>query len=184
MIVRAYNPVEGGPAIWIEHLIDDVSCARFLRQLREHPEGDGPIELVMAGGGGDCGRGLEMYTALRELPRPKRVTVYSAPSMSGVIAMAGDHIRIVEGGTFMLHHAGFNGERLLNGGLSRFHNPASALRRLARSCDVTDALHCQIFARRTGQPASVIADIRERETTIAADEAVRLGLADEVIPWC
>jgi len=101
--------------------------------------------------------------------------------MAGVIAMAGDEIRIVEGGTIFLHHTGYATDFLLNKAPGA-HMPAAALRALARSCDATDALHVQIFARRTGLPPETIAELRAADTTLDAARAVALGFADAVIP--
>ena len=183
MIVRSYNPIEHGRrAIWLDQPVrDDLQVAVLLRQLREFDEDqpDGPVDIVIAGGGGKCDVGLALYTALREHPRPKRVTIYDAPSISGLIAMAGDHVRIVEGGRIFLHGAGFSTDYLVND-VPR-HMPAAALRALARHCDATDALHCRIFARRTGLDPARIQALRAAETAIGAAEAVRLRFADEII---
>lgn len=178
-IARSYNPIEGGPAIWLDRPISSFrEPAELARRLREYPAGDGPIDIVIDGEGGSCARGLEMYTLLREHPRRKRVTILSAPSMSGVIAMAGDTIRIVRSGWIFLHHARCRQEIVadpINGYL-----PAAMLERVARDIRQTDALHVAIFARRTGLLEETIRDLREREATLDAYEAVRLGFADEV----
>ncbi len=182
MIINSYNPIERGlPAIWLEEPIaSPFQVTRLVRHLRDYPKADGPIDIVIAGGGGNCSLGLEMYTALRECRRQKRVTIFSAPSMSGVIAMAGDHIRIVEAGSIFLHHSGYAAEYLSNCGPAR-HIPAAAMRGLARGCDATDAVHVGIFARRTGLAPDVISSMRAAETTLDASEALRLGFVDEVI---
>lgn len=182
MILKSYNPIERGqPAIWLDQPIQSrTQVSMLMRQLREYSESADPVGIVIAGGG-NCVIGLELYTVLREHPRRKRVTIYSAPSMSGVIAMAGDEIRIAEGGTIFLHHAGYSTDYLLNEAPGR-HMPATALKSLARDCETTDALHVQIFARRTGLAPSAIAELRDAETTLNAHEAVRLGFADRIIP--
>ena len=183
MMIRSYNPIERGPAIWLDQLIDHsgAQCSRLLRQLREYPDGNDPIDIVIAGGGGNCRTGLELYTALREWPRRVRVTVFDAPSMSGLIAMAGDVVRIVETGTIFLHPVGYSSDYLLNG--PPRHMPAAALKALAKQCEATDALHIQIFARRTGLDPARIYDLRAAETTLDAQRAVELGFADEIVQW-
>lgn len=182
MIVRSYNPIERGqPAIWLDEPVrSGAQVSRLMRQLREYPDGDGPVDVVIAGGGGNCGIGLQMYTLLREHPRPKRVTVFDAPSISGVIAMAGDHIRIVERGRIFLHDVGYAPSALANSGPQ--HLTGLTLRALARTCIADDALHCAIFARRTGRSPESIAALRAAETTLDAHRAVELGFADSIIP--
>ena len=182
MIVRTYNPIEKGqPAIWLDEPIDHSGkqCARLLRQLREFPATEGPLDVVIAGGGGSCTAGLQIYTALREWPRKVRVTVFDAPSISGLIAMAGDVVRIVDAGTIFLHPSGYSSDYLLNG--PPRHMPAAALKALAKQCEATDALHVQIFARRTGLDPSRIYDLRAADTTLDARRAVELGFADEIV---
>ena len=184
MIIRSYNPIERGhPAIWLENPIrNSTNLALLLRQLRAYPAADGPVDIVIAGGGGSCAIGLEMYVALKEHPRPKRVTILDAPSMSGIIAMSGDHIRIVEGGSIFLHGAGYARDYLLNE-VAVTHMPATALRALAQNSEATDALHAAIFARRTGLSIETIMAMRAEETTLNAEQAVRMGFADEVVKF-
>lgn len=180
--MRSYNPVERGrPAIWIDQPIQSTWQAMFLsRQLREYPDDAGAVDLVIAGGGGKIGVAWEMYTLLREDPRRIRVTIFDAPSASSLVAMAGDHIRIVEGGTIFLHGAGLSEGAILANDVAR-HYPAVALRLLARECAASDALMNDIIARRRGIPRDAIAKLRAAETTLDAAQAVANGFADEIV---
>ena len=182
MIVRTFNPIERGPAIWLdEPLREAVQVARLLRRLGEYPDGADPVDIVIMGKGGNSGVGLEMYTALREHPRRKRVTILEAASMHALIAMAGDVVRIVEGGTIFLHDVGYATDYLLNEVPA--HHTAAGLKALARRCEATDALHRRIFARRTGLDPERIATLRATDTTLDAPRAVAMGFADEVVAW-
>lgn len=182
MIVRSFNPVERGrAAIWLDEPIREPrQVLRLARQLRDFPEPDGPVDIVIAGGGGNCAIGLELYGLVREHPRRTRVTIFDAPSMSGVIAMAADERRIVERGTIFLHAAGYAAGEVLNMEPVR-HLPAPALRALARNCEAADAAHEAIFARATGLDAAEVRRLREAETTLDAAEALRLGFVHEVV---
>lgn len=181
MLTRSYNPVEGGPAIWIDAPIaPGAQVPRLLRQLREWPADREMVDVVLDTAGGDCATGLALYCALRDDPRRKRVTIYRALSMGAVIAMAGDEIRIAGSGIVGLHGAGLPTERLLNEMPGR-HMTAPALRALARGCEATDALHIAIFSRRTGLPLDRVAELRAAETILNAEAAVRLGFADSII---
>jgi ATP-dependent Clp protease protease subunit len=184
-LTRSYNPIERGqPAIWLDDpIIGPQQVSRLMRSLREYPLGEGPVDIVVDGNGGRCSYGLEMYTLLREHPRRKRVTIVRAASMSALIAMAGDEIRIIERGTMMIHDAGIGVDQLLTmEAVQRV--PAAALRNLAKACDASDLVHRQIYARRTGLPAARIADLSAAETWFDAERAVELGFADEIVkPW-
>lgn len=181
-LIRSYNPVESGPAIWLDEPIQSpAQVFRLRRQLREYPESDAPLDIIIDSQGGECGLGLEMLTLLRGQPRRKRVTILHAGSMAAVVAMAGDEIRIVERGTLYLHGVGYARDHLLNAGPG-LHLTAQSLRSLAYKAEAADALHVEIFARRTGLPPATITALREGETTLDAHRAVALGFADAVIP--
>ena len=180
-LVRSFNPVELGPAIWLDKPIREPrQVLRLARQLREHPDDAGVVDIVFAGGGGSCALGLEMYTTIRECGRPTRATIYDAPSMSGVIAMACDRRRIVEGGTIFLHGSGYAAGYLANERPTA-HVHAAGLRALARGCDATDAVHAAIIARATGLDPAAVHRLRDAETTLDAAEALQLGFVHSIV---
>ena len=181
-IIRSYDFVERGrAAIWLEEPIrEPAQVLRLARQLRDYPEPDGPVDIVIAGSGGNCTLGGEMHTLIRENPRRTRVTILDAPSMAGVIAMAATERRIVEGGTIFLHGAGYAAGHVLNEAPLR-HLPAAALRALARNCESTDAAHVAIFARATGLDPAEVRRLRDAETTLDAAEALRLGFVQSIV---
>ncbi len=180
-LVRSFNPVEGGPAVWLGEPIREArQVLRFARELRDYPDGDGPVDIVVDGCGGRTDFGADIYSIIRECPRRTRMTILDAPSMAGVIAMAGDERRIVRGGTIFLHGAGYAASQVLNGAPGG-HMPAATLRALARNCDATDAAHEAIFARATGLDFAEVRRMRADETTIGADEAVFLGFVHFIV---
>ncbi len=180
-VIRSFNPIEGGPAIWLEEPIREArQVLRFARQLRDYPEAGGPVDIVVDGCGGRTDFGADIYSLIRECSRRTRVTILDAPSMAGVVAMAGTERRIVRGGTIFLHGAGYAVSSILNEAPAR-HMPALALRALARNCDATDAAHEAIFARATGLDPLDVRRLREAETTIGTDEALFLGFVHSIV---
>lgn len=181
-IRRTYNPVEpGAPAIWLLGVIgDNVRVPPLLRDLREYPDGDGPIDIFVESGGGRHDVGMDVYSLLRDLRRPKRMTIIAARSMAATVAMAGDVIRIIEGGCIFLHrpHVSIDAAVAM---AAEVELNAVALRDLASRCDDVEHVQGEIIARRTGQPRSFIAAMCAIETTLDAVTAVKLGFADEIV---
>lgn len=177
---RRYSLVRNDGAIWITGRIDagETSAMSLRRSFREIDPA-GPIRVAIDTPGGDCAEGLAMYVALRECGRPVEVTVRHAASMGALIAMAGSSIRIVEGGSFFLHPPGHAPENLP---IIPAHMTAAAYRAVAQRLDRIDALHLDIFERRTRLPRSEIFGLCAANTTLDAGRAVALGFADAVIP--
>ena len=150
-VVRSFNPVEGGPAVWVDGPIDDSGLVlRFARQLDDFPAGDGPVEIVVASGGGEVDLGLKLHALIQAHPRRTRVTILRAGSMAAVVAMAGAERRIAKGGTLFLHGTGFSGSQVLQAFDVAGHHTAPTLRTMARRCEAADAVTVAIFAARTG----------------------------------
>lgn len=180
MIIRTYNPIERGqPAIWLLGSIERGACARTMRQVREYPAG-GPLDIVVDSSGGSCGEGLRLYTALREIPRQKRVTILRAASMAAIVAMVGDVIRIATHGSIFLHPPGWRREALVEA-VASLHLTSDDLRSAAGRLDDTDELHLDIVERRTGLTRTTLRALSAADTTLDAAEAVQLGFADEVV---
>lgn len=181
MIVELSNPVEPGrPALWIR-AIENRMTPIIMRYVREMP-GDGPADLIFASTGGSCSEGLRLYTALREVPRTIRATILRAQSMAAIVAMAADRIRIAKEGSFFLHPPGCRRE-IIADMVADAHVTSGNLRHLADSLDTTDELHLDILHRRCGADRETLRKLSDENTTIGADMALKLGLADEVISW-
>lgn len=90
----------------------------------------------------------------------------------------------MEGGTFLLHDVAQLPEQVAAMAAEFQDARATAIgfRSIARQLSRVDALHLDIFARRTGRSRNEIAMLSASSTMLDAQEAVRLGFADEVIP--
>ncbi|MGF7051894.1 ATP-dependent protease ClpP protease subunit [Bosea sp. OAE752] len=183
MIVRTYNPIErGAPALWVHgHIGSNVRVQTFARDLRQYPEGDRPIDLFIESDGGLCDVGMEVYGLLCSVRRPKRVTVLAARSMAAVVAMAGDVIRIVSSGHFHLHRPYAVGPSIA-AWASENDLTADALRDIATGIDSIEHAHAEIILQRIGQQnRNLLSALVGIGSTIPAERAVELGLADEIV---
>src|SRR5690606_25888788 len=92
-----------------------------------------------------------------------------AASIASLIAMAGNTIIMPSNALLMLHDP----SGVVEGG-------ARDIRSMAELLDRTKAGMVATYARRSRQPAEVVAEMMARETWLDASEAVALGFADRV----
>lgn len=120
--------------------------------------------------GGQVFDGLAIYNTL--VRHAARVTTFvdgSALSIAGVIAMAGDEIKMAESASFMIHDA--SGIMMGN---------ARDMRDLAGLLDKLSAQIGGILSARSGIAVAEIADLMTAETWYTGAEAMSAGFATEV----
>jgi len=122
--------------------------------------------------GGNVTDALAIYTALTRHPARVLVNIDGlAGSSASVIAMAGDEIRIAANAMVMIHDP-----------THELHGTSTELRKTA---DVLDKLRDAIvrtYANRVKLGEDEIRAMMEEETWLDAEEAVRHGFADEIVP--
>jgi ATP-dependent Clp endopeptidase proteolytic subunit ClpP len=130
------------------------------------------INLRLNSPGGSVFEGIAIANAIRS--HPANVTVYVdslAASIASVIALSGDRVVMMPQSQFMVHNAS-GGE----------HGQASDLRKMADLLDKQSLNIAQAYATHTGRPLAEWQALMEAETWFTAEEAVEMGLADEVMP--
>jgi len=161
--------------IWIYEMIgqdfwtgDGVTAKTFQEDLSKIKASQ--IDLHINSPGGDVFDGNTIYNLLKQ--HPANVTTYIdglAASIASVIALAGDQIYMAENALFMMH----NPSGLVIG-------QASDMRKMADTLDkVRDSLS-KVYSGKTGKDESEINALLEAETWLNADEAMELGLVDEI----
>jgi ATP-dependent protease ClpP protease subunit len=145
-----------------------TTAASFMDELKQITAGR--ITLRLNSPGGDVYDGVAIMNVLRS--HPATVTTHVdglAASIASVIALAGDRIVMQPGSTMMIHDAsGF------------CYGQAPDMRELADMLDRHSDNIASLYAERAG---GTVAEWRERmrgESWFSAEEAVAVGLADEV----
>ena len=129
------------------------------------------IRVEINSPGGDVFDGIAIYNALRV--HPARITTRVdgiAASIASVIAQAGDHRVMVASSQMMIHNAW---------GLAiGDHQDHSEMAELLK---MQDGIIADIYASRSGGDIEGFRDLMGAETWLTAENAVELGLADEVL---
>ena len=168
---RISNAVSGGTAV-----IDiygeigwDALAAEFVSDLRDVTADR--IDLHLNSPGGDVYDGIAIYNALVEHPAQVQATIDGlAASIASVIAQAGDKIVIAENAQMMIHNA-----------WAVVMGDADELRAAAKDLERHNKNIAGIYATRSGRgDVDRWLDLMAAETWMSAEEAVKVGLADEV----
>lgn len=141
------------------------------RQMAGALRGAGDVVVNINSPGGSYMEGVAMFNMLVQHPGKVTVNVIGqASSAASIIAMAGDDLNMAPAAVLFIHnvHADAYGDR---------HDFAEIVDMLAK----LDGALGGIYAARSGQTAKKIADMLDAETTLTAEEAVTLGLADKVL---
>ena len=120
--------------------------------------------------GGEVFDGIAIYQALKNYVGNVTVIVDAlAASIGSVIAMAGDKIVMAKNATMMIHE----GHSVVAGNAAEMQHKAMQL-------DNASANIASVYAERAGGLVDTWRDLMRAETWFNAEEAVRVGLADEV----
>lgn len=157
-------------------IFDDVggwgtTADDFARQLKDvtAPE----LVLLLNSPGGEVFAGMAIADAIRR--HPAKVTAYVtslAASIASVIAMAGDRVVMAPGSMLMIHDA----QGICQGDAGDMAEQGALLDRVSNTI-------AAVYAERAGGEAKAWRKRMKAETWFTAEEAVAVGLADEVATY-
>jgi ATP-dependent Clp protease protease subunit len=145
-----------------------MSAKMFAEQLTSLGPVD-TINLRINSPGGSVFDGLAIYNTLKRHPADIQVDIDGiAASIASVIAMAGNTIRIAANGMMMIHdpHGMVAGD-------------SKDMRQTADVLDQVKGSLVDTYVLRTALPRDELVTMMASETWLTADDAVRLGFADE-----
>lgn len=167
---RITNAVADEAEIWIYDEIGwfGITAQEFTRELRAIAASR--IVLHLNSPGGDVFDGLAIYQALREHPATVETHVDAlAASAASLIALAGDRVVMAPRAFLMIHEP----YALVIGTADDMRAEAAVLDK------ISDQL-AGIYAEKAGGEAATFRALMASETWLNAQEAVDVGLADEI----
>lgn len=131
---------------------------------------DGDILIKLNSLGGDVFEGISICNYLKSLPNQVTVEVTgTAASAASVICMGADKVVMDVGSTMMIHEAS-----------TLAYGNKSDIKKVLNALETIDASLVDIYVDKSGMTAEEINALLVGETWLTADEAVGMGLADEV----
>lgn len=171
LTVRAAADMPGAAELLLYGEIGWDVTALAVRQALATVGRGAPVIARINSGGGYVIEGFAIYNALAQHAGPVTVAIDAiAASMAAFIAMAGDTI-IMPTNSFMMIH---NPSGIVIG-------ESADMRAMAELLDKLRAPQVATFSARTGQTPEAITAMLDAETWMSADEASRMGFADEVL---
>lgn len=126
------------------------------------------IEIFINSEGGNVFHGLSIISAIVNCPAKVIVNIEGvALSMAGVIAMAGDKIRMADYSRLMVHSPYFKDKSKLS------EKEKSAI-------DNMQGMLVKIFTNRTGKDETELVAMLEKETWMSPTEALEMKFVDEI----
>ena len=133
--------------------------------------GNQDISLAINSKGGSVFAGSEIYDAIKKYEGHVEVVVVGiAASISSIIAMAGDTIKMSPLGQIMIHNASAENQ----GDYRQMDKFAGIL------FDTSESM-ARVYAQKTGLTVEEMMDLMNQESYFTAEKAVEIGLADEVL---
>jgi ATP-dependent Clp protease protease subunit len=152
---------------------DEITPKKFKEDLYNIGKG-GPITIRVHSGGGEIFAASMIRAMLIDYPGKKTVKVDGIAASAAVgIVLAGDEIKIIDTAYMMVHNPGYS---FLMGYLD-----ADTLEKFAGQLKVFRQGILETYVHKTGLDPKQISKMLDEETWMTAEQAVRLGFADEVI---
>ncbi len=152
---------------------DDVTPKMFKDDLARIGAG-GPVTIRINSGGGDVIAASVMRTIIKDYPGQITVKIDGiAASAAVVVALAGDRILIQDTAYMMIHDPGFS--------VFWAWLDIATLEGMVDTLKSVKGGILDTYAAKTGIGAERIGRMMADETWMSANEAVKLGFADEVV---
>ncbi|KRO14234.1 protease subunit of ATP-dependent Clp protease [Lactiplantibacillus xiangfangensis] len=137
------------------------------------PNDNSPVTLEIASNGGEVDPATEIYTVLHNYNGQVTASIISnAYSAGTIIAMGADKVQMSPGAKMMIHNASSGTE-------GNYHDMDKASGMLK----ATNQAIANMYAEKTGKPIQDFLDLMDQETWLTADDAIKLGLADEKLDF-
>lgn len=148
-----------------------VTSNEFLKDLAELDADE--ITVRINSPGGIVSEAIAIRTALNKHPAVKKIDIEGccASAATLIACLPGAHVRIAKGAEYMIHRC-----------MAGIYGNQDRLKSALQSCENTDRQMADIYAARTGKTAEECMKLMKAESWFTAEDAVKEGFADELIP--
>jgi ATP-dependent protease ClpP protease subunit len=147
----------------------DVNGYYLANEINSASEYVDVINIHINSEGGSIMHGLAILSAIHNSTAHVNVIIDGiAASMAGVIAMAGDTIKMVDYGRLMVHNPFFD-------------DKSNLTKKEAAALDSMKAMLVTIFTNRCGKDDEWMSNVMDKETWFTAEEALANKLIDSII---
>ncbi|WP_333604178.1 head maturation protease, ClpP-related [Lactobacillus acetotolerans] len=137
------------------------------------PEDGSDVTLEITSNGGEVDPATEICNALRSYKGNVTAKIVSnAYSAATIVAMGANKVQMAPGAKMMIHRASSDAS-----GNSHEMDAASGM------LQATDNAIAGIYSAKTGKPAKDFLSLMDKESWLDADDAIKLGLADEKLDF-
>lgn len=150
----------------------DSTCPNDVQGIIDLLEDGEDFVININSGGGEVFAGQEIYSKIKKC-RNTIVNVESiAASAAGVIAMAGETVRMSPVAMIMIHNVSMRGGA--SGDYHEYQKAADALKEM-------NAALASAYCEKSGMPLKDVLKLMDKETWITANQAKEFGFCDEII---
>ena len=162
--------------VFINGLIDDMVANSIIAQLLYLNAEDSKkeISLYINSPGGNVSAGLAVYDTIRNINAPVHtIGIGLAASMASILLCGGNRRSILPHSKIMIH------QPLIANGIEGKETDISII---AKNLTSTRRTIAEIIAKHTGKAIKTVERDIENDKYMTAEEAVKYGIVDEIIP--
>lgn len=139
------------------------------------------VNIAVCSPGGYVADGLEMYHAIRQHGKVNLTIVGITASIATVLAMAAAKVKMAKQAVILIHNSSTLVAEWSSCNKEKLDAIIQKLSKERADLDTIDKLIASIYADKCGKKEKDIADLMTKANYINAEDALKLGLIDEIV---
>lgn len=139
------------------------------------------VEIAVCSPGGYVADGLEIYHAIRQHGKVNLTIVGMTASIATVLAMAAAKVKMAKQALILVHNSSTLVAEWSSCNKEKLDSLIKKLNKERNDLDTIDKLIASIYADKCGKKEKDIADLMTKAAWINAEDALSLGLIDEIV---
>ena len=169
MDINVKGKICGNNSKWVYDLLKiEATCPNDVTSALASANGES-VDVYINSGGGEVFAGSEIYSALRAYRGPIAIHVVGLAASAASVIMCAAHSDIAPTAMVMIH----NVSGCASGNYLDMAQASEQLRTASQAI-------CAAYVEKTGKPAEDLQQMMDAERWFTAQEAVALGLCDEI----